>query len=67
MPLGSVPIGGNGGNMLYKRTSRLQKIRRTRTFGLLADVLAGVHAANGLAHGVQPPADSRTRYANTPE
>ncbi|WP_173008277.1 hypothetical protein [Mycolicibacterium sp. P1-18] len=53
--------------MLYKRTSRLQKIRRTRTFGLLADVLAGVHAANGLAHGVQPPADSRTRYANTPE
>jgi hypothetical protein len=52
--------------MLYKRTSRAQKIRRTRAFRLLADVLSGVHAANGLAHGVQPPATSRTRYANEP-
>jgi hypothetical protein len=52
--------------MLYKRTSRPQKIRRTRAFRLLADVLAGVHAANGLAHGVQPPATSRTRYVNEP-
>ena len=52
--------------MLYKRTSRSQKIRRTRPFRLLADVLAGVHAANGLAHGVRPPANSRTRYANEP-
>ncbi|GAB7071029.1 hypothetical protein H7J06_19230 [Mycobacterium hodleri] len=52
--------------MLYKRTSRSQRIRRTRTFRLLADALAGVHAANGLAHGVQPPANSRTRYPNEP-
>ena len=53
--------------MFYKRVSRPQKIRRTRAFQLLADVVAGVNAANGLAHGVQPSANSRTRYPNKPE
>jgi len=53
--------------MFYKRVSRRQKIRRTRAFRLLADVAAGIHAANGLAHGVQPSANSRARYPNKPE
>jgi hypothetical protein len=53
--------------MLYKRASRSQKIRRSRTFRLLADVVAGIHAANGLAHGVQPPRNSRARYPNRSE
>ena len=53
--------------MFYKRASRSQKIRRTRAFRLLAEVAAGIHAANGLAHGVQPPTDSRARYPNRPE
>jgi hypothetical protein len=66
VPLGNAQFGGNGGNMLYKRTSRSQKIRRTHAFRLLADVVAGVHAANGIAHGVQPPANSRSRYSKEP-
>jgi hypothetical protein len=66
VPLCIAGFGDDGGNMLYKRTSRLQKIRRVRAFRLLADVLAGVHAANGIAHGVQPPANSRARYVNEP-
>lgn len=52
--------------MFYKRVSRPQQIRRTRAFRLLADVAAGIHAANGLAHGVQPSANSRARYPNKP-
>lgn len=53
--------------MFYKRVSRTQKIRRTRTFRLLSEVTAGIHVANGLAHGVQPSATSRARYSNNPE
>ncbi|WP_158083832.1 hypothetical protein [Mycobacterium sp. AT1] len=53
--------------MFYKRVSRPQKIRRTRAFRLMADMAAGIHAANGLAHGVQPSANSRARYPNKPE
>ncbi|OPX08612.1 hypothetical protein B1790_18285 [Mycobacterium sp. AT1] len=67
MPLGNAERGGNGGNMFYKRVSRPQKIRRTRAFRLMADMAAGIHAANGLAHGVQPSANSRARYPNKPE
>jgi len=67
VPLGKAERAGDGGNMFYKRVSRTQKIRRTRTFRLLADVAAGIHVANGLAHGVQPSANSRTRYPNKPE
>jgi hypothetical protein len=52
---------GDDRNMLYRRTSRREKIRRTRAFRLLADVAAGIHAANGIAHGVQSPTDSRAR------
>ena len=53
--------------MLYKKASRSQKIRRTRAFRLLAEMAAGIHVANGLAHGVQPSANSRARYPNKPE
>jgi len=52
--------------MLYEKPTRSTKIHRNRVFRLLADAAAGIHAANGLAHGVQPPADSRARYANDP-
>ena len=67
MPLCNAGRSGNGGNMFYKRVSRTQKIRRTRAFRLLSEVAAGIHAANGLAHGVQPSANSRARYPNKPE
>ena len=53
--------------MLYKKPTRSPKSYRARAFRLLADVAAGVHAASGLAHGIQPPADSGARYANEPE
>lgn len=53
--------------MFYKRVSRTQKISRTRTVRLLSEMAAGIHAANGLAHGVQPSANSPARYANKPE
>ncbi|KQY09179.1 hypothetical protein ASD37_01515 [Mycobacterium sp. Root135] len=67
MPLCKAQRAGDGGNMFYKRVSRTQKIRRTRTFRLLSEMAAGIHAANGLAHGVQPSAHSPARYSNKPE
>jgi hypothetical protein len=53
--------------MFYKPSSRRQKLLDVRVVQSLLDFLAGVHAANGLAHGVQPPANSRARYPNKPE
>ena len=52
--------------MFYKRSSRSQKIRRSRAYQTVAAALAGIHAANGLAHGVQPSAHSPARYPNEP-
>lgn len=52
--------------MFYKKSSRIQKIRRTRAFTVTAAALAGIHAANGLAHGVRPSAHSPARYENKP-
>jgi hypothetical protein len=67
VPLFTAQCADDGGNMFYKRASRIQKIRRTRVFRLLSEVAAGIHAANGIAHGVQPSANSRARYPNNPE
>lgn len=53
--------------MFYTRSSRIQKITRTRAYQAVAAALAGVHAANGLAHGAQPSAHSPARYENRPE
>ncbi len=53
--------------MFYEKSSRTQKIKRTRAYQAVAAVLAGVHAANGIAHGVRPPANSPARYENRPE
>lgn len=47
--------------MLYQKPSQWNRIRRLRGFHRLADFLAGVHAAHGLAHGVQPPRNSIAR------
>ncbi|MGV0742943.1 hypothetical protein [Mycolicibacterium sp. XJ870] len=47
--------------MLYRTSSRGIRLRWHRNFRLLAALAAGVHAANGLAHGVQPPQSSTAR------
>lgn len=41
-------------SMFYKRPSRWNRIRDHRIVRFLADVAYGVHAANGIAHGVNP-------------
>ncbi|MCV7420266.1 hypothetical protein H7K45_06920 [Mycobacterium yunnanensis] len=70
--MASVPLCGSPGGdeyriMFYTRSSRIQKITRTRAYQAVAAALAGVHAANGLAHGAQPSAHSPARYENRPE
>ncbi|MEV3905097.1 hypothetical protein AB0K11_22475 [Mycobacterium sp. NPDC050551] len=44
--------------MLYKAPSRRDRFRTVRP---LLDFVAGLHAANGLAHGVRPAPHSPAR------
>jgi hypothetical protein len=47
--------------MLQKRVTRIDRIRRHRGVRPLVDLFAGLHAANGLAHGIRPGPDSPAR------
>jgi hypothetical protein len=49
-------------NMLHKKPTRWELLRRRRGFRILAEFFAGVHAANGIRHGVEPPANSSARH-----
>lgn len=48
--------------MFYKKPTNWQKLRRRRGMRTVAAFLAGIHAANGIAHGVTPPPDSAARH-----
>ncbi|CAN3130777.1 hypothetical protein ACNUDN_04584 [Mycobacterium sp. smrl_JER01] len=51
--------------MFYKRHSPglriLRKLRSSRTFRPILSFAAGIHAAGGIAHGVQPSPVSAAR------
>jgi len=47
--------------MLNQKPTHWNRLRRLRGIRHLASFAAGIHTANGLAHGVQPPAMSLTR------
>jgi hypothetical protein len=47
--------------MFYKRPTQWQMLRRRRGLRTITAFLAGIHAANGIAHGVTPPKSSPAR------
>jgi hypothetical protein len=44
--------------MFYRRPSRWNRLRRQSGLRALVRFAAGIHAANGVAHGVRPARDS---------
>lgn len=50
-------------NMLYQKRTRWHKLRDRRGIRSVAAFLAGIHAANGIAHGVPVSPRSPARPA----
>ena len=48
--------------MLYKKQNQWQKLSDRRVVRRVAAFLAGIHAANGIAHGVPVPRHSAARH-----
>jgi hypothetical protein len=47
--------------MFYKKPTQWQRLRRRRGLRTIAAFFAGIHAANGVAHGVTPSKASPAR------